>query len=116
MASKKYEEALRIVSDASNQFAGALDTFARVKDLERPEDEEDDIVEGLRSLSGYQYYVGSQQRVLANLVNAQCTAPLQDQSAAYRKALIVFLTSMRSNLTARTKEILHRADRKTSPT
>jgi hypothetical protein len=89
-ASKKYEEALRAVSDASIQFAEALDTFARVKDLERPEDEED-MVDGLRSLSGYQYYVASQQRVLSSVVKAQCTAPLQEQATAYRTALMVLI-------------------------
>jgi hypothetical protein len=47
------------------------------------------LVEGFRSLSGYQYYVGSQQRVLAQLVQAQCTSPLEAQLDAYRGTLIV---------------------------
>jgi hypothetical protein len=89
--SLQYENALRMVSDASMQFAEALDLFAKCKDLqdEEEEEEEDDLVEGFRSLSGYQYYVGSQQRVLAQLVNTQCTSPLQAQLEAYRETLIV---------------------------
>jgi hypothetical protein len=89
--SRQYENALRMVSDASMQFAEALDLFAKCKDLqdEEEEEEEDDLVEGFRSLSGYQYYVGSQQRVLAQLVNTQCTSPLEAQLEAYRETLIV---------------------------
>lgn len=92
-ASKRYEDALRVVSEASMHFAEALEQFARAKDLERLEEEED-LVEGFRSLSGYQFYVGSQQRVLANIVSTQCTAPLEEQSMVYRTALLVlFLPS-----------------------
>jgi hypothetical protein len=88
--SKQYENALRMVSDASMQFAEALEMFAKCKDLQdEEEEEEEDLVEGFRSLSGYQYYVGSQQRVLAQLVNVQCTTPLETQLEAYRGTLIV---------------------------
>lgn len=73
------------------QFAEALEQFARAKDLERMEEEED-LVEGFRSLSGYQFYVGSQQRVLANIVSTQCTAPLEEQSVVYRTALLVTIS------------------------
>jgi hypothetical protein len=93
--SRKYEDALRVVSDASMEFAEALERFSKAKDL-NVEDEEveegDDLVEGFRSLSGYQYYMGSQQRVLAQLVHTQCTSPLETQLQAYRNTLIVHST------------------------
>jgi hypothetical protein len=93
-ASKQYEDALRTVSDASAQFAEALEQISKAKDLQKPdydgeEDEEDDLVEGFRSLSGYQYYVASQQRVLASLIHEHCTSPLEAQSNAYRNTLTV---------------------------
>ena len=110
-ASKKYEEALRIVSEASMGFAEALDQFARVKDLGNPEEEED-LVEGFRSLSGYQFYIGSQQRVLANLINVQCTAPLEEQATAYRSALIVTFICQIANV-ARTKDVFDPIGRET---
>ena len=92
-ASRQYERALLTVSDASMQFAEALEMFAKCKDLHDDEEDEpdDDLVQGFRSLSGYQYYVGSQQRVLAHVVNAQCTAPLESQLEAYRGTMIVCL-------------------------
>jgi hypothetical protein len=86
--SRKYEEAMRALSEVSVQFADALEQCSRTKELS-PEDEEDDVVEDFRSLSGYHYYVASQQRALAHLFHAQCTDPLVRQSAAYRNALIV---------------------------
>jgi hypothetical protein len=92
--SRRYEDALRQVSDASMQFAEALEQFSKAKDLQRPdddEDEEDDLVQGFRSLSGYQYYMGSQQRVLSQLVHEQCTSPLEAQSEAYKDTLMVLL-------------------------
>lgn len=90
--STKYEDALRLVSDTSMEFAEALERFSKAKDLNVEDDgeDEDDLVEGFRSLSGYQYYMGSQQRVLAQLVHAQCTSPLEAQLQAYRNTLIVF--------------------------
>lgn len=100
-AAERYEEALREVSRAGAGFADALDGLSRAKDLSRPldddgqeedeDEEEGDIVEELRSLSGYQYYIASQQRVLAQLVHEQCTSPLEEQSKAYRHTLIVTL-------------------------
>lgn len=94
-ASKQYEDALRLVSDASAQFAEALEQVSKAKDLQRPnyDDEDDDLVEGFRSLSGYQYYMASQQRVLASLVHEQCTSPLEAQSDAYRNTLTVIPSS-----------------------
>ena len=89
---RKYEEALRAVSEASMLFAEALEQISKAKDLHvevEEGDEEDDLVEGFRSLSGYQYFMGSQQRVLAQLVHDQCTSPLQVQSEAYRNTLTV---------------------------
>ena len=90
---KKYEEALHVVSQASMLFAEALEQVSKAKDLhvEEESEEEDDLVEGFRSLSGYQYYMGSQQRVLAKLVHEQCTSPLEAQSEAYRNTLTVTL-------------------------
>ena len=95
--SRQYEDALRGVSEASAQFAEALEQVSKVKDLQRPndddndeeEDQEEDLIEGFRSLSGYQYYMASQQRVLAQLVHEQCTSPLEAQSDAYRNTLTV---------------------------
>ena len=99
--SRQYEDALRVVSDASAQFAEALEQISKAKDLHRPDEEEEDVeeeeielVEGFRSLSGYQYYMASQQRVLAQLVHEQCTSPLESQSQAYRNTLMV-LKSLR---------------------
>lgn len=90
---RKYEEALRGVSDASMLFAEALEQVSKAKDLhvdgDEGDEEEDDLVEGFRSLSGYQYYMGSQQRVLAQLMHEQCTSPLEAQSEAYRNTLTV---------------------------
>jgi hypothetical protein len=100
-AAERYEEALREVSRAGAGFADALEGLSRAKDLTRPldddgqdedEEEEGDIVEGLRSLAGYQYYMASQQRVLAQLVHEQCTSPLEEQSKAYRHTLMVIHT------------------------
>jgi len=92
---KGYEEALRGVTEASMLFAEALEQVSKAKDLHVEEmgegDEEDDLVEGFRSLSGYQYYMGSQQRVLTQLVHEQCTAPLEAQAEAYRNTLTVSL-------------------------
>jgi len=72
-------------------FAEALEQVSKAKDLHVEEvvegEEEDDLVEGFRSLSGYQYYMGSQQRVLAQLVHEQCTSPLEAQAEAYRNTL-----------------------------
>ena len=94
-ASRQYEDALRTVANASVQLAEALEQFSKAKDLHQPYDEDgeedDDMVEGFRTLSGYQYYIGSQQRVLAQLVHEQSTSPLEAQSEAYRNTLIVFL-------------------------
>lgn len=97
--SRQYEDALRGVSEASAQFAEALELVSKVKDLHRPnedddpaQDQEDDLVDGFRILSGYQYYMASQQRVLAQLVHEQCTSPLEAQSEAYRKTLTVYLS------------------------
>jgi hypothetical protein len=93
--SRKYEDALKVVSDASMEFAEALERFSKAKDLNVEDDDEedgDDLVEGFRSLSGYQYYMGSQQRVLAQLVHAQCTSPLETQLQAYKNTLIVHST------------------------
>jgi hypothetical protein len=93
--SRQYEDALRGISEASAQFAEALEQVSKVKDLQRPndddeeEDQEEDLIEGFRSLSGYQYYMASQQRVLAQLVHEQCTSPLEAQSDAYRNTLTV---------------------------
>ena len=94
--SRRYEDALRGISEASAQFAEALEQVSKVKDLHRPneddyqeDDQEDDLVEGFRSLSGYQYYMASQQRVLAQLIHEQCTSPLETQSEAYRNTLTV---------------------------
>lgn len=74
-------------------FAEALEQVSKAKDLhvdgDEGDEEEDDFVEGFRSLSGYQYYMGSQQRVLAQLVHEQCTSPLEAQSEAYRNTLTV---------------------------
>jgi hypothetical protein len=95
MMAKRYEEALRGVTEASMLFAEALEQVSKAKDLHVEEmgegDEEDDLVEGFRSLSGYQYYMGSQQRVLTQLVHEQCTAPLEAQAEAYRNTLTVSL-------------------------
>ena len=99
-AAGKYEEALRGVSDAAAAFAEALDGLSRAKDLNRPvedeeaedaaeEEDEGDPVEGLRSLAAYQYYIASQQRVLAQLLHEQCTSPVAEQSQAYRHTLTV---------------------------
>src|SRR5271170_5802426 len=92
---KGYEEALRGMSEASMMFAEALEQVSKAKDLHVEEvvegEEEDDLVEGFRSLSGYQYYMGSQQRVLAQLVHEQCTSPLEAQAEAYRNTLTVNL-------------------------
>ena len=91
--SRAYEESLRAVSDASMQFAQALEDFSKAKELvceDEVEEGEEDLVEGFRSLSGYQYYTGSQQRVLAQAVNLHCTAPLEAQLEAYRNTLFVF--------------------------
>ena len=94
--SRRYEDALRGISEASAQFAEALEQVSKVKDLHRPneddyqeDDQEDDLIEGFRSLSGYQYYMASQQRVLAQLIHEQCTSPLETQSEAYRNTLTV---------------------------
>lgn len=95
--SRKYEDSLRAVSDASMQFANALDDFSRTKELNTEDDneiqneggEQEDMVEGFRSLSGYQYYTGNQQGVLAQLVNMHCTVPLEAQLEAYRSTLFV---------------------------
>lgn len=92
--SRKYEDSLRSVSEASMQFAHALEEFSRTKELNIEDDgggegEREDLVEGFRSLSGYQYFTGSQQRVLAQLVNQHCTAPLEAQLEAYRNTLTV---------------------------
>jgi hypothetical protein len=92
--SRVYEDSLRAVSEASMQFAQALEEFSKAKELvsedEGEEEEEDeDLVEGFGSLSGYQYYTGSQQRVLAQAVNLHCTAPLEAQLEAYRNTLYV---------------------------
>ena len=93
--SRRYEDALRRISEASAQFAEALEQVSKVKDLHRPnedaeeDDQEDDLVEGFRTLSGYQYYMASQQRVLAQLLHEQCTSPLEAQSEAYRNTLTV---------------------------
>ena len=93
--SRHYEDALREVSRTSMLYADALEQFSRVKDLSGPEDdhetEEDDLVEAIRSLSAYQFYIGSQQHVLAELVHKHCTSPLEAQYEAYRNTLIVFL-------------------------
>jgi len=92
---RQYEDALRSVSDASAQFAEALEQVSKAKDLQKAyddgdeEEEEDDLVEGLRILSGYQYYMASQQRVLASLIHEHCTSPLEAQSEAYRNTLTV---------------------------
>jgi hypothetical protein len=100
-AAERYEEALREVSRAGAGFADALEGLSRAKDLSRPldddgqeedEEEEGDIVEELRSLAGYQYYIASQQRVLAQLVHEHCTSPLEEQSKAYRHTLMVTST------------------------
>ena len=99
-AAGKYEEALRGVSDAAAAFAEALDGLSTAKDLNRPvedeeaedaaeEEDEGDPVEGLRSLAAYQYYIASQQRVLAQLLHEQCTSPVAEQSQAYRHTLTV---------------------------
>ena len=97
-AAERYEEALREVSRAGAGFAETLEGLSRAKDLTRPLDddgheedeaEEEDLLEGLRSLAGYQYYIASQQRVLAQLVHEQCTFPLEEQSKAYRHTLLV---------------------------
>jgi hypothetical protein len=97
--SRNYEAALQLVSDASMQFAEALEQLSKAKDLETSEgenvDEEEDLVEGFRSLSGYQFYLGSQQRVLAQLVHEQCTSPLQVQFEAYRDHLNVYIPIIR---------------------
>jgi hypothetical protein len=91
--SRVYEDSLRAVSEASMQFAQALEDFSKAKELvyedEGEEEEDEDLVEGFRSLSGYQYYTGSQQRVLAQAVNLHCTAPLEAQLEAYRNTLYV---------------------------
>lgn len=90
--SRVYEESLRAVSEASMQFAQALEDFSKAKELvseDEAEDGEEDLVEGFRSLSGYQYYTGSQQRVLAQAVSLHCTAPLEAQLEAYRITLFV---------------------------
>lgn len=75
------------------QYAEALEHVSKAKDLqverEEGDGEEDDLVEGFRSLSGYQYYMGSQQRVLAQLVHEQCTSPVEAQAEAYRNTLTV---------------------------
>jgi hypothetical protein len=95
--SRRYEESLRGIAQASMQFAGALEEFSRAKELETEDQledddgEGDDLVEGLRSLSGYQYYMGSQQSVLAQLVNTHCTEPLEAQLEAYRNTLTVHI-------------------------
>jgi hypothetical protein len=107
-ATRGYEEALRGVSDAAAGFAEALEGLARSKDLSQPvdeeevnageEDDQDDIIEALRSLAAYQYYMASQQRVLAQLVHEQCTSPLTEQSQAYRHTLTVRKPSPRTAL------------------
>jgi hypothetical protein len=95
---RQYEDAIRNVADASMQFAEALEQFSKAKDLQRPDDEEDnsededeDLVEGFRSLSGYQFYMGSQQQVMAQLIHEHCTEPLEAQFEAYRNSLTVFI-------------------------
>lgn len=95
-ASREYEDAIRKMSETSMRFAEALEQFSKAKDLNPAEEEgegESDLVEGLRSLSGYQFYMGSQQRVLAQLIHDQCVSPLQAQCEAYRDALTVLLFS-----------------------
>jgi len=89
--SKKYQEAIRHLSEVSMQFAEALEQFSKAKELEK-EDQEDDIVQELRSLSGYQFYMASQQQVLSQLFLTQCTSPLEQQIAAYRNTIIVLFT------------------------
>jgi hypothetical protein len=87
---KEYEDAIKSAANASMRFAEALEHVSRAKDLSREEeDDQDDLVEGFRSLAGYQFYMGSQQRVLAQLLHEQCTSPLQTQLDAYRNTLVV---------------------------
>ena len=90
---RAYEEAIRCAADASMRFAESLEDISRAKDLARAEESEDpqqdDLIEGFRSLAGYQFYMGSQQRVLAQLLHEQCTSPLEAQLDAYRNTLIV---------------------------
>ena len=95
-ASKQFDDALRMLAESSAYFGEALDEISKAKELQShdwedgdEEEDEEGLIEELRSLAAWQFYVASQTRVLAKLVDEQCSSPLQKQSQAYKDTVTV---------------------------
>lgn len=100
-ASKQFNDALHTLAESSAYFAEALDEVSRTKELqihewEEQEEHEDEegLIEELRSLAAWQFYVASQTRVLGKLVDEQCSSPLQKQAEAYKATVTVLALSI----------------------